>query len=224
MAKILVIEDDDELCQGISSSLAAEHYIVEAVKDGSDGFERMRSYQYDLVIADWGLPGMTGVDLCKRYRSAGGQGLVLMLTGRATLADKEAGFEAGVDDYITKPFTMRELLARVRSLLRRAGQLPQSQTLALRDIVLDPELLRVTKGGADVKMTRKELLLLEAFLRNPERVFSSEALLKAAWGEDTDATDSTLRTHLKTLRKKLDDEGKPSIIQSVHGVGYKLNT
>jgi DNA-binding response OmpR family regulator len=221
MAKILLVEDDVDYSGVLEGWLTDEHYTVEVLNDGSEARDRLAAYQYDLVILDWMLPGVTGVELCKEMRSEGNTTPVLMLTGRSAIEDKEQGFDAGADDYLTKPFNFKELSMRVRALLRRASGLA-SNCLTVGDIVLDPVSYSVTKGGEEVRLQRNEFALLEFLMRNPNRVFSAEALLERVWTADSEATSDAIRTCMKRLRKKLDSDPDSSIIQTLHGVGYKL--
>lgn len=222
MAKILLVEDDESMRDSIIQALSNENYQVESVGNGIDGLERLQTYGYDLAIVDWGLPGLSGLELCKQYKGSEGRCLILMLTGKASQLEKETGFQAGVDDYLTKPFSLRELLARVRSLLRRAGQAPSNSVLRAHDIEVDVSALRVAKAGTPLQLSKKELALLILFMRNAGQVFGAEALLQGAWPEHRGATTETVRTHLKTLRRKIDSLDQPSLIETVHGVGYRF--
>lgn len=221
MAKILVVEDEFYLSEPVREWLVHENHTVEVVADGLEALEYLKIYKYDLVVLDIMLPGMNGVDICRQFRAGGGQTPIIMLTSKAALDDKERGLDSGADDYLTKPFHLKELAARIRALLRRPA-VPQGNVLRISDIELDPRASRVTKGGEEVRLLPKEFSLLEFLMRHPNQVFSAEALIDRVWQSDTEAYSDTVRTHIKTLRKKLDTEGQPSIINTVHGVGYKL--
>lgn len=221
MAKILIVEDEIDLAAPVRDSLAREHHLVEIVDRGPEALEHLRLYKYDLIILDWMLPGMSGLDICQAFRATGGTTPVLMLTARAEVDDKELGLDSGADDYLTKPFHLKELLARVRALLRRP-QPVTSRVLAAGDLSLDPAARRVTKAGKEIHLLPKEFSLLEFLMRHPNQVFSAEALIERIWESDTMAMPDTIRTHIKTLRRKVDSEGRPSLIATVHGVGYKL--
>lgn len=223
MAKILLVEDDLGLSRMVRDWLTFEHHLVETAHNGSDGLDKLQFYQYDLVILDWELPGMHGPDIAREFRSKGGTTPILMLTGKGTIADKESGFEAGADDYLTKPFHMKELSMRLRALLRRTGAL-QGDKLTYRDLQLEPENHRVTREGKDLQLLPKEFALLEFFMRHPNQVFSAEALLSRVWASESETTVDAVSTCVKRLRKKVDVEGKPSILRTVHGVGYKLES
>lgn len=221
MSKILLVEDDKEVCDVVSDWLIDEHYTVDVVNSGSEAIERLRFDKYDVLIFDWQLPDLSGIEVCKRFRSKGGITPVLMLTGKGEIEDKEVGLDAGADDYLTKPFHPRELSARVRALLRRSGELKMN-VLTCGDIVLDPQGFKVTKDGKDVSLLPKEFALLEFFLRHPNQVFSPEALLDRVWSAESEASPDTIRVHITKLRGKIDTDGQPSIIKTLHRQGYKL--
>jgi OmpR-family two-component system manganese-sensing response regulator len=221
MAKILLVEDDSEFAEAVQRWLEHEHHTVESVADGTDAHERLNIYKYDVLILDWELPGMSGVDICKKYRATGGTAPILILTGKSAVSEKETGLDAGADDYLTKPFHMKEMAARVRALLRRTGRFNET-TLKVRNIVLEPGLYNVTRDGVELRLLPKEFALLEFFMRHPGEVFSAEALLDRVWISEADITPDAVVTCIKRLRKKVDLESEPSIIRTIHGVGYKL--
>ncbi len=222
MAKILIIEDDEDHCRLVAQALKAENHTTESAHDGKEGLHRMLSYSYDLVICDWMLPSMPGIEICKEYRKAGGTALVLMLTGRTNSEDVHTGLDAGADDYLGKPFFTRELLAHVRAMLRRSAKPATEKVLRCANIEFDPTTLSVRKSGTEVKLSKKEIGLLTMFLKNPERIFSLDQL-RSLWTDSPDASEETVRAHIKTLRKKLHEDNQPEIIVNVHGQGYRLN-
>jgi OmpR-family two-component system manganese-sensing response regulator len=223
MAKIFLVEDDPEIFNNVRDWLQeCENHIVEVAEKGREALEHLRFYNYDLIILDWDLPEMSGLDLCLEFRKRGGNTPVLFLTGKRELLNKEAGFEAGADDYLTKPFHVRELAARVRALLRRPPSVFKGSTLQIRHIELDPASACVTTNGDAVKLNAKEYALLEFFMRHPGQLFSAEALLDRVWKSSSDATTEAITTCIKRLRKKLDLEGQPSIITTLHGLGYRF--
>lgn len=224
MAKILLVEDDMGLQRMVRDWLTFEHHLVETADNGRDGLDKLQFYQYDLVILDWEMPEMTGIEICKEFRSRGGTTPVLMLTGKGTIGDKESGFEAGADDYLTKPFHMKELSMRLKSLLRRAGSSLQGDQLKFRELTLEPTSHRVTRDGKDLQLLPKEFALLEFLMRHPNQVFSAEALLSRVWASESDTTVDAVSTCIKRLRKKVDIDGQTSVIKTVHGVGYKLES
>jgi DNA-binding response OmpR family regulator len=171
------------------------------------------------------LPGMTGTAILKDFRSRGGASPVLMLTAKSSIEEKETGLDAGADDYLTKPFDARELLARIRALLRRPQAVSAAKEMHVGNLALDAKSARVYKDGQELKLLPKEFSLLELFMRYPDQVFSSEALLERVWSADSAASFDTVRTYIKTLRKKIDDPGADSsLIRTVHGVGYCLDS
>ena len=223
MAKILLVEDDPEIYSGLKSWLEKDLHRVEHTADGQSGLEFLRHYQYDLIILDWQLPRMSGVEICKSFRDSGGVTPVLMLTGRSEMSDKILGFESGADDYLAKPFDLREVSARVKSLLRRPS-ISIGDELVVRDLVLNIQARRLTKNGKEIPLAKKEFALLELFMKNPNQVFSTNALLDRVWESESDATSDSLRTFIKKLRKKIDDENQESIIRNLPGVGYRLDS
>ena len=221
MAKILLVEDELDLAQLMCGWLQREHHLVESLSNGLDAYSTIQMNKYDVIILDIMLPGMNGLDICKQYRKSHGMTPILLVTAKNTVEDKEAGLDAGADDYITKPFALKELAARVRALLRRGPSLPSNQ-LNIRDIVIDPVDYKVTKSGNKVKLLPQEFRLLEFLARHPNQVFSAEELLASVWESDTPAMLDTVRGHIKRIRQKLDNPGEQSIITNVYGVGYKL--
>ncbi|MBX9687157.1 MAG: response regulator transcription factor [Candidatus Obscuribacterales bacterium] len=221
MAKVLIIEDDKQLSLLISDWLRGQGHLPEAIYKGAEGLERLKFYKYDLVILDWELPEISGPEICKEYRSSGGATPILMLTGKKELDDKEEGLDAGADDYLTKPFALKELGARLRALLRRPAVVVQNELIA-GDITLRPGSRQAFKAGEELNLQPKELALLEFFMRHPNQPFSSEALLERVWVSDSDAAPDTVRIQIMRLRNKIDDDGKESMIRTVHRVGYML--
>jgi DNA-binding response OmpR family regulator len=221
VAKILVVEDERDLATLIAGWLKRDHHLVEVVSDGAEAMHHLSVSDYDVIVLDWMLPNLSGVDVCERYRKSGGNAWIIMLTAKDTLNDKEIGFAAGADDYITKPFELKELAMRIKAQLRRA-ETTKHATYTFNDIDIDVENHRVRKEGEDIYLLPKEFRLLEFFVRHPNRVFSAEELLSAVWESDSIAHNDSVRGHITRLRKKLDSPGKPSIIITVHGVGYRL--
>jgi two-component system response regulator MprA len=197
------------------------HYQVELAYTGTEAADKLIHYAYDAVVLDWDLPHKSGLEIMREFRASGKMTPILMLTGKGDIQEKEAGLDAGADDYLTKPFHMRELGARLRSLLRRASSAP-SNVLTARDIKLNPSTFEVTKNGETIELLKREFALLEFFMRNPNRVFSADAILDRVWKSESDSTPEALRTTLGRLRKKIDSEKGDSLIKTVHGVGYKL--
>ncbi len=221
MAKILFVEDEMDLAYPVKDWLMREKYLVEISDNGVDALDKLRVYKYDLIILDWMIPGNSGIEVCKRFREIGGTTPILLLTAKSQISDKETGLDAGADDYLTKPFHLKELSARVRALLRRHIQSTDS-VLKTGNVSIDTLSRKVTVESKEVHLVPKEYSLLEFFMRHPNQVFSAEALIDRVWASDTMASADTIRTYIKLLRKKLGNDEPSSIIKTVHGVGYKL--
>lgn len=206
----------------ITNWLNAERYVVNSAANGADAIAMLQAYAFDLLIVDWQLPDKTGIEILKQYRGKGGDAPVLMLTGKDALADKEIGFGAGADDYLTKPFDHRELLLRLRALLRRGSLGNSSDTLVFGDLSLDPATYSVTQGGKAIKLTPKEFGLLEFFMRHPNQVFSAEQLLDRVWEDPLAGSPESVRVWLNKLRSKLNSGENSPVISNVFGVGYRL--
>lgn len=222
MSKILVVEDEKALSDVVVDWLTSQQYLVDLCENGADALHRLKFYEYDLVVLDWNLPEMEGIDILKAFRATGGQTPVIMLTGKREVDDKEQGLDAGADDYLTKPFHMKELSARIRALLRRP-QAVVTKELKARDLVMDPEQHKVTKAGQVVNLLPKEFALLEFLLRHPSQVFTAEALIERVWPTDSESSPGTIRTYVNRLRGKIDTEGQASMISTVHGIGYRFD-
>jgi len=221
MAKILLIEDDLVTASMVRDWLEGERYTVEEAHTGAEAIDFLKTYEYDLLIVDWTLPEGNGVEVMKAYRSNGGRSPILMLTGKRAIMEKEAGLDAGADDYLTKPFDMRELSARIRALLRRSPEV-RGIVMHCGNIALDTINCSVTKDGKHLKLLPTEYSLLEFLMRNQGTVFSTASLLEHVWKAESDATDIAVRTYITRLRKKIDTDGAPSMITTVHALGYKL--
>lgn len=222
MPKILVIEDDAGLNRMIREWLVFERHEVDYAENGRDGLDKLLCFQYDCVVLDWELPEMSGIEILQKFRAQGRPTPVLMLTGKATITEKEQGFDSGADDYLTKPFHMKELSARLRALMRRM-HINVSSVVEEKGIRLDSASFRVRRGDEDIQLRKNEFTLLEFLMRHSDQVFSAETLLNRVWSADSEATIDAITTCIKRLRKKLDREGEPSVIKTVHGVGYKFD-
>jgi len=222
MAKILVAEDDLKLCEMTSDWLKAEDHIVESAVDGADASERLKISTYDLLILDWDMPFITGVELCKSFRQSGGTTPILILTGKDAVDNKIEGLDSGADDYLTKPFNLRELSARVKALLRRPVVM-QNQVLKCRNLELDTSARQVRKDGHVIELFPRELALLEFLIKHSNQVFSLEALQERIWPSDSETSPETLRVHIARLRTKIETEGQAPILKTVHRQGYMLD-
>lgn len=221
MAKILIVEDDPELGPIIVSQLKDQKYTVEHVVSAEDAMSLLSYSAFDLVIMDWELPGMSGRELVKKIRADANAVPILMLTGRSHISDKELGFESGADDYLTKPFDLRELAVRIKALLRRPVQLG-SEIMTYKDLVLDPADVKLTKGDREIRLLPIEYALLEFFMRHQGTVFSARQLLSSVWKSDADATEIAVRSTITRLRRKIDIPNNPSYIETIFGFGYRL--
>jgi two-component system, OmpR family, response regulator len=221
MSRILLVEDEPELARLIKEWLEEDYYSVEVTGDGLDGFKRMSANHFDVVVLDIMLPGLNGIDVCRRYRETGGKSPIIMLTAKRALSDKERGLDGGADDYLTKPFKMRELSARIRALMRRESPIKLS-TMHVGDLCLDRATHRVTRGTIEIKLLPKEFALLEALMKNAGEVLATEALIVNVWGSDSEIVPETIRSYVRMLRQKIDLPGLTPLIQNVHGVGYKI--
>jgi DNA-binding response OmpR family regulator len=221
MPRILLVEDDEELANKIASALTFQHFQVEVMGNGEDALQLLKRFIFDLIILDWNLPEKTGIEICQSFRNRGGNTPILFLTGRGSVMDKETGFMVGGDDYLTKPFHIRELSARIRALLRRPHA-TERQSLEVGRLALEIETYRVFIDGQPVKLLPKEFALLEFFMKHPNEPFSSKALLERVWESDSDASEDTIRTYIKTLRRKITPKGDDCPLKTIAGYGYKL--
>jgi DNA-binding response OmpR family regulator len=223
LAKVLLVEDDLDLSTTVVDALRDDRYIVESAANGLDGASLLKLEEYDVIILDWDLPGKSGMEILKEFRGTGKNTPIIMLTGRTTITNKEEGMESGADDYLTKPFDMRELKARLRALLRRASGMIGNQ-ICVGDLVLDPGKYKITKAGADLHLAPKDFALLEFFMRNPDQVFSISTIMSRVWSYDSDASSEGLRTAIRRIRKVIDiaDDPANSMIENVARIGYRL--
>lgn len=221
MAKILVVEDEEDVASVVREWLERDQHVVETVNNGEDALTSLRFSKYDLIILDLMLPRVHGMEICRNYRSSGGDAHVLMLTAQSSLDAREAGLDVGADDYLTKPFALRELVARVRALLRRpAARI--AEVIEVGNLTVDPAQSKVFKEGIEVRLVPKEFDLLMFLVRHRGQCFTAESLLARVWPSSSTPLTETVRTHVKTLRKKLDSKGQPSVIMHIPGFGYKL--
>ena len=217
--RVLVVDDELTMREFLEMGLGYEGFEVRTAADGSVGLETARSWSPDLVILDRMLPGLDGLEICRRLRATGDVA-VLMLSARGEVDDRIDGFDAGADDYLPKPFTFKELLARVRAVLRRRG-IVLGRVIAVGDLSLDRETREVTRGERTVELTPREFELLELFIGHPRQVFSREAILNRIWGYEYDGDANVIEAHVSALREKLGDRDR-TLIRSIRGVGYTL--
>jgi two-component system, OmpR family, response regulator MprA len=218
--RILIIEDDEAILRLLRRGLAYEGYQVDTATDGQGGLNLARDTHPDLIILDWMLPGMDGLEVCRRLRT-GGNVPILMLTAKDTIQDRVQGLDAGADDYLVKPFELDELLARVRALLRRT-QPERTQTLSFADLNLDTGTRQAMRKGRVISLTAKEYELLELFLRHPRQVLTREMIFDRVWGYDFGGESNVLDVYIRYLRQKLEAEDEMRLLHTVRGVGYVL--
>lgn len=221
MTKILIVDDDKGLADLVQQTLTHENYEVETAYDGREAQEKFLIPELDLIILDWQLPDASGIALLQEYRRANGHLPVIMLTGKDAVEDKETGLDSGADDYLTKPFSAKELSARVRALLRRPSDV-LSNDLHVGNFRLDRKQQKVRFGDSSAKLLPKEFQLLEFLMRHPDQVFSAEELLNRIWSSESESTLEATKSTLKRLRKKIDPDGE--FIRTVHGVGFLFDT
>lgn len=225
-ATILVVEDEEPIMNLVVAYLRSEGFAVLTASDGDTALALARAGRPDLVVLDLLLPGTDGLEICRRLQQEGGP-YILILTARAEEVDKVVGLSVGADDYLTKPFSPRELVARVKAILRRsrhgAAPPPDDAPLVFRDLTIDVTRREVQRRGAPVALTAREFDLLHTLAATPGRVFTREQLLERVWGHDFDGVDRVVDVHISLLRRKLeDDPAEPVLIQTVRGVGYKF--
>lgn len=216
-----MLEDEQALADIVIDWLTSQSYMVDHVNLANEARLRLKMYEYDLVILDVNVPDGNGVEICRDFRGGGGRTPVLMLTGRNKIHEKTLGLDAGADDYLTKPFHMDELAARVRALLRRPVVFTGA-SLRHEDLELNTSTHRVTKAGTEIQLLPKEFALLEFLMKHNGQVFSAEALIERLWPTDSEASPDAIRIYITRLRNKIDTKGKPSLISTMRGVGYRL--
>jgi two-component system, OmpR family, response regulator MprA len=218
--RVLVIEDEDRIRQFLQRGLAYENYRVDVAADGPTGLSIARENPPDIVILDWMLPGMDGLEVCRRLRVAGPVP-ILMLTAKDAVGDRVMGLDAGADDYLVKPFAFDELLARMRALLRRAA--PSSpEVLKFADLTLDTGTRQAFRGERAIELTAKEYELLELFMRHPRQVLTREVIFDRVWGYDFGGESNIIEVYVRYLRQKTEAANETRLVHTVRGVGYVL--
>ena len=224
-ARLLIVDDDPKLRQFLRQELELEGYGCEEAASGQEALLAIRAGGWDLLLLDWTLPDFSGVEICRRIRGTHNNTPVLMLTARDDIKERVEALDAGADDYLTKPFSIEELLARVRARLRRGangGSATASEPLQLADLELNPASREVSRGGLAINLTGKEFELLQLLIRHSQQVVERGAILAAVWGEGWVGDDNLLDVYIRALRRKLEPTGQPTLIQTVRGVGFML--
>lgn len=220
--RILIVEDDDRITKPLAEFLRRQHHIVDITTDGLEAWEWSQSGLYELILLDLMLPKLDGITLCKRLRAASSNVLILMLTARDTTGDKILGLDAGADDYLVKPFDLKELAAHIRALARRTSEI-RPQILIHGDLQLDPATQQVTYRGNIISLTPKEYMILEYFLRNPNQVVTRSVIIDKLWDFDKSSGEGSIKTHITNLRNKLRVYGSSEeLIENIYGIGYRL--
>lgn len=218
---ILAVDDEESILELLEMGLSRENYQLVTASSGTEALEKFRDTNPDLVILDWMLPSIDGIEVCKRIRTTSSVPII-MLTAKQELEDKVTGFETGADDYLPKPFKFKELLMRVKALLRRSGNNAGGSVLSCGDIVVNVSEHRAFFKKQELELTAKEFEILELFARNPRQVMSKDQILEKLWGWDYPGGANVVEVHVSALRNKLGDSGR-SLIRTVRGAGYSLN-
>jgi heavy metal response regulator len=220
--RILIVEDEEKVSRFIVRGLAAEGFAVDAAPDGPSGLELATTYDYDLIVLDLMLPGLSGTEVLRQIRSANHRVPILMLTARDAVADKVEHLEAGADDYLTKPFAFAEFMARIKALLRR-GSVDRPSVLRLGDLELDRLSQQVRRASRRVELTAKEYALLEYLMANAGRVLSRAMIIDHVWDQSFDGATNIVDVYVRHLRSKVDDGHETKLIRTVRGVGYRIS-
>ena len=219
--KILLIEDEEKLAKFVEMELGYESYDVTVANDGLSGLMAARDAEPDLVLLDWMMPGLTGVEVCRRLRATGFKEPIILMTAKDDVADRVAGLDAGADDYVVKPFSIEELLARVRAHLRR-NQPQEVDALQFQNLILNRKTREVKRGDREIELTAKEFDLLDYLMTHPRQVLTRDRILEEVWGYDFMGDSNINEVYIRYLRLKLEAEGEKRLIQTVRGVGYVL--
>jgi heavy metal response regulator len=222
--RILVVEDERKIAAYVKRGLEEQGYAVDAAYTGKEGLAWATSAPYDLILLDIMLPELDGIALCEELRREGFQSPVLMLTARDAIDDRVAGLDAGADDYLVKPFAMKELLARVRAMTRRTSNAPKSPKIQVADLTLDTLTRYVIRAEKKVKLTAKEFAVLECLMREPERVLTRTMIAEHVWNYDVFNQSNVVDVYIRNLRRKIDDGFDLKLIHTVRGAGYRIST
>lgn len=219
--KILVIEDEHRIAQSIKKGLELEKMIVDIAYDGINGFDQATNGEYDLIVLDLMLPGMSGWEICSQLRKNKNETPILILTARGQVEEKIEGFNRGADDYLVKPFAFEELVARIRALTRRPKKIVED-LLRVEDLTLNKDSFEVKRNHKNIKLSNKEFALLEFLMRHPGQILSKTQIINHVWNYETDILPNTVEVYIRNLRNKIDKDFSYSLIQTIRGFGYKI--
>ncbi len=223
MAHVLVVDDEPAVRRALERALKLDHYEVRLAADGEEALDAVAQSPVDAIVLDVAMPRLDGLEVCRRMRAGGDRTPILMLTARDAIDDRVKGLDVGADDYLVKPFALRELQARLRALLRRTGDAPgESEVLRYADLALDPSAHEVRRGEREIELSKTEFLLLELFLRHPRQVLTRSVIFENVWGYDFGPTSNALGVYMGYLRRKTEAGGEPRLLHTVRGVGYVL--
>jgi two-component system response regulator MprA len=222
MPRVLVVDDEPAVRRALERALKLDNYDVELAADGEEALDRLVQSNIDAVVLDIAMPRLDGLEVCRRMRTAGDRTPVLMVTARDAIDDRVEGLDVGADDYLVKPFALRELQARLRALLRRAGDGGAGEVLRYADLVLDPVAHEVRRGDRLIELSKTEFSLLELFMQHPRQVLSRSAIFEHVWGYDFGPTSNALGVYMGYLRRKTEEGGEPRLLHTIRGVGYVL--
>ena len=220
--RILIVEDERTISAYIKRALEEQGYAVDAAYTGREALDWAGSAQYDAIVLDILLPEMDGITVCRELRVQGNRSPIIMLTARDTVDDRVAGLDAGADDYLVKPFALKELLARIRALTRRTLDIPKSPVLQIADLTLDTLTRRVKRGNKTIELTAKEYAILECLMREPDHVLTRTQIAEHVWNYDVFNHSNVVDVYIKNLRRKIDDHSESKLIHTVRGAGYRI--
>lgn len=220
--RLLIVEDERKISAYLKRALEEQGYAVDAAYTGREALDWAQFAQYDVIVLDILLPGMDGITVCRELRAQGNRSPILMLTARDTVDDRVSGLDAGADDYLVKPFALKELLARIRALSRRSVDIPKSAVLKIADLTMDTLTRRVRRGNKTIELTAKEYAILECLMREPDRVLTRTQIAEHVWNYDVINHSNVVDVYIKNLRRKIDDSAQPRLIHTVRGAGYRI--
>jgi two-component system, OmpR family, response regulator len=222
--RILVVEDEHKIANSIKKGLEQENYAVDVAYDGETGYDLAFCEEYDLILLDLMLPDMSGIEICSKLRKNNNHTPILILTAKGQISDKVEGLDSGADDYLTKPFSFEELLARIRALVRRPKDTVINQQITIADLTLDSKHFTVNRSGVEIKLSSKEFSLLEYLMRNAAKIVTKDQIIEHVWDYESDILPNTIEVYIKNLRNKIDSPFTNStpLIHTIRGFGYKL--